>query len=147
MRTSISIPDKYYNYIKLILNKTGFVTLNDFILSLLREKLPISYGAIEEKYKKSGSNQIGIPILMSEEMLVTEKIPEKVILKQDVAKDLQSIRYILDNCQMPDCAKRAVGLFKVIVVIEGQESTKELLLCTTHFQNAQQSGEEPEKIK
>lgn len=39
MRTTISIPDEYYNRIKQEMGKHGFTTINDFLLDLLRHHI------------------------------------------------------------------------------------------------------------
>lgn len=41
MRTTISIPDEFYKRIKEEMGKRGFVTINDFVLDLIRHQIDI----------------------------------------------------------------------------------------------------------
>lgn len=133
MRTTLTIPDEYYNRIRIAMNLEGYTSVNSLILDLIRRKF---------------SDKKNETVIKPEEKPVKEEVKKDIKIEphQEGEPIIDPIRLIFDTCQIPGCAKRAVGLYKVSLVIDGLEQTKDLFLCTTHLQNALKSGSEPVKI-
>lgn len=57
MRTTVTIPDEYYNRIKLMIKEAGYTSVNNLILSLIRDRFALSIKEAEEKKQVAESYQ------------------------------------------------------------------------------------------
>jgi len=68
MRTTLTIPNEFYERIKLMLISKGFTSVNDYLLDLLRHQIDVKEGSVPQK--------IDIPISDIKKNLIegTEKV-------------------------------------------------------------------------
>lgn len=134
MRTTVTIPDPFYERIKNKLEAKGFTTFNDYLLSLLRNDLMQN-----DAPPKLISLSVDPKDLISEPYARRmTPIPQAIM---DAPKDTTGFLPPQHRCEAPYISCKLGGQeYKATYPTEEGEETKTVWLCPEHAKKARQTS-------